>query len=255
MKSAAQRRERAWEIVKRHYHDRGWISPYEHYRRLVAENLVAQGSVLDVGCGRTFPLSGFLGERCPDVHGVDPVATPLRGPHVERRCGSAYALPYPDHRFDLLVSQSVLEHIERPLAAFREIRRVLKPGGRFVFLAAGQYDYVSLVARLLPNRIHGRVVQATEGRPPEDTFGAFYRANSARRLRSIARQVGFDVVEMRYLNQFPYAALISPLCCRLLILWDRLLARFPALRCLRGWILGCFARSEGRASGGGAPRE
>ena len=42
-------------------------------------------------------------------------------------------MTFPDESFDLFVSQDVMEHIFDPAAAFREIARVLKPGGAHIF--------------------------------------------------------------------------------------------------------------------------
>ena len=63
---------------------------------------------------------------------------------------------------------------------FREFNRVLKPGGRAILLTPSKYDYVSIIARFMPNRLHGKLVNATEGRAEEDTFPTHYRANSRR---------------------------------------------------------------------------
>ena len=49
------------------------------------------------------------------------------------RCESLEHLTFPDTTFDLLITQDVMEHIFDPEAAFREIGRVLKPGGAHIF--------------------------------------------------------------------------------------------------------------------------
>ncbi len=49
--------------------------------------------------------------------------------------GDAEHLPYPDASFDLVVSQFGHIFAPRPDVAITEIRRVLKPGGRFAFAA------------------------------------------------------------------------------------------------------------------------
>jgi ubiquinone/menaquinone biosynthesis C-methylase UbiE len=55
------------------------------------------------------------------------------GLDVDGRVADAERIPYDDNSFDLVVGHAVLHHIPDLPAAFREILRVLKPGGRFVF--------------------------------------------------------------------------------------------------------------------------
>jgi SAM-dependent methyltransferase len=55
------------------------------------------------------------------------------GLDVDGRVADAERIPYDDDTFDLVVGHAVLHHIPDLPAAFREVLRVLKPGGRFVF--------------------------------------------------------------------------------------------------------------------------
>ncbi|SDH45415.1 Methyltransferase domain-containing protein [Actinokineospora alba] len=55
------------------------------------------------------------------------------GLDVDGRVADAERIPYEDNSFDLVIGHAVLHHIPDIPAAFREIQRVLKPGGRFVF--------------------------------------------------------------------------------------------------------------------------
>lgn len=55
------------------------------------------------------------------------------GLDVEGQAADAEALPFADGEFDLVIGHAVLHHIPDLDLAFREILRVLKPGGRFVF--------------------------------------------------------------------------------------------------------------------------
>jgi SAM-dependent methyltransferase len=52
---------------------------------------------------------------------------------VDGRVADAERIPYDDDTFDLVVGHAVLHHIPDVAAAMREVLRVLKPGGRFVF--------------------------------------------------------------------------------------------------------------------------
>lgn len=44
-----------------------------------------------------------------------------------------HALPYPDAHFDFVIHSDTLEHVQNPVHALSECRRVLKPGGALTF--------------------------------------------------------------------------------------------------------------------------
>ena len=180
VRTPSHRRQRSREMVERHYHNQGWRGPYKEYEAMVGQALRLSSKVLDVGCGRDFVMAQFLTRVAGEVHGIDPTADPHVfdcGAVLKR--GTADSLPYDDATFDAVISRCVLEHLEHPAAVFNEFNRVLRPGGHVVFLTPGKWDYVSIVAAILPNRLHGSLIKALEGRNEEDTFPTYYHANSA----------------------------------------------------------------------------
>jgi ubiquinone/menaquinone biosynthesis C-methylase UbiE len=101
------------------------------------------GSALEIGCGTGFFLlnlkqAGVLDEAHATDLSPGMVAAAIRngntlGFAVEGRVADAESIPYDDATFDLVVGHAVLHHIPDVELAFREVLRVLKPGGRFVF--------------------------------------------------------------------------------------------------------------------------
>jgi ubiquinone/menaquinone biosynthesis C-methylase UbiE len=100
--------------------------------------------ILDVGCGTGFfvrLLAEFVGPT-GEVVGVD--AAPEMVAHATARSrsianckfdvGNADALAYPDGRFDLVVSSLTLHHLaaQAQLPAVKEMRRLLRPGGKLL---------------------------------------------------------------------------------------------------------------------------
>ena len=244
-KMRQKNREKCRRIVRQRYHEEGWISPYKKYQATLSDLLGESTRVLDVGCGREFPMAPRLLATGAEVHGIDPVGdTDHSPPGVTLRRGSAEHIPYDDETFDVVTSCAVLEHLQKPVDVFTEFGRVLKRTGRVVFLTPGRYDYVSVIARLVPNRLHGKLVEATEGRQEADTFPTFYRANSAGQITSIAQAAGMAVETVQYVNEYPYALMFSPLLCRLGILYDKTIRRFRCLHWLQGWMLGVLRRRE-----------
>jgi SAM-dependent methyltransferase len=55
--------------------------------------------------------------------------------------GSIDALPVPDASFDVVLCLQVLEHVPDPAAAVRELRRVVRPGGRVLLSTHGVYPF------------------------------------------------------------------------------------------------------------------
>jgi SAM-dependent methyltransferase len=100
-------------------------------------------TALELGCGTGFFLLNLMQGgviKKGSVTDLSPgmVEVALRnaaglGLDVDGRVADAERIPYPDNSFDLVVGHAVLHHIPDVRAAFGEVLRVLKPGGRFVF--------------------------------------------------------------------------------------------------------------------------
>ena len=83
---------------------------------------------------------------------------------VEGRVADAERIPYDDDTFDVVVGHAVIHHVPDVEAAFREVLRVLKPGGRFVI--AGEPTTVGdWYARWL-GRVTWRATTAVTHLPP-----------------------------------------------------------------------------------------
>lgn len=236
---------RSRRIVERHYHERGWKGPFRRYEELLATKLTTPGrKILDVGCGRTFPMAKYLQSYKAEVFGIDPVVTPEDLPAgVEVRQAGAESIPFDDGTFDVVACCSVLEHLQDPLAVFSEFHRVLKSQGTFVFLAPNRYDYVSVFASLIPNRWHKQLVKHLEGRDTDDTFDTYYRANSRKQIARLAEQVGLQIEHLDYLNQFPAMLMRWPWVCRLGIAYDDFIGRHSKLHWLRSWLIGSLVKT------------
>lgn len=81
-------------------------------------------------------VSAKLSKQCKGYsysHFFKDVPPGARHPQRGDRCENLEALTFADESFDLIITQDVMEHVFHPDAAFREIARVLKPGGAHVF--------------------------------------------------------------------------------------------------------------------------
>lgn len=212
--------------------------PYRIFDQQVTAQLPGnEGTLLDAGCGRTVPvLRRFIGKakRLIGVELVDFTDVPQG---IETYNADLGHLPLPDGSVDVVMSRSVFEHITDPEAVYLELARVLKPGGRIVFLTANLWDYGTAVARLVPNRFHAKVVATVEGRAEEDTFPTAYRTNTRKAVDRLAAGVGLRVTKFDYLGQYPNYLMFNGVLFFMGMCYEKLIARFNALRFLRGWIL------------------
>jgi ubiquinone/menaquinone biosynthesis C-methylase UbiE len=120
--------------------DRPFVARYR--RELLAH---AGGSILEVGFGTGLNLPHYP-PHIRKLTAVDPNVGMYRrarrrikqaGIEVDRRLLGGERLPFEGGSFDCVVSTFTLCSIEEVAPALREVYRVLKPGGKFLFLEHG----------------------------------------------------------------------------------------------------------------------
>lgn len=127
-------------------YEQGWLGQFhrqivDRTAALVLSTHPPPSRVLDVGCGTGYLLR-LVASRCPDgveLAGIDPVPAmvdvAVRATDDQRiviQEGAAERLPYPDDRFDLVLSVTSFDHWSDQAAGMSECARVLAPGGHLV---------------------------------------------------------------------------------------------------------------------------
>ncbi len=149
-------------------------------RRLILDLVgdVRGRGVLDVGCGDG-DLAVELSKRGAHVVGIDtsePMIAAARGRATEERIdvdfrvATARRLPFLDEHFDIVVAVTVLCFVEDAAPVFREMARVLHPGGHLVIGELGKWN--SWAAR--------GVCAAGSALPSGGTEGSEQRGNCVR---------------------------------------------------------------------------
>lgn len=193
----------------------GWQPATARYEALIRARLNPGDRLLDLGCGRGGVLEQ-LGSAVAHPVGLDPDYRSLaehRLPGLPRAVATATTLPLPAAHIDLVISSWVLEHLPDPPACFREVARVLRRGGSFVFLTPGAASPAALLNRAL-RPLQARLVPWLYGRAENDAFPVAYRANSHRRIEALAGRAGLRLTMFEYVEDPTYFA-FHPLLYRL----------------------------------------
>ena len=179
------------------YYDHHWRElpegevDFDRLRMIIAR--VQPGSrVLEAGCGPGF-LAKLLKDRGADVTGTDvsrvgAERTARRGLVTHHVDLDVARLPYPDQHFDTVVCNSNLEHLFYLEDNLNECLRVLRVGGKFIWME--------------PNTGHWRYrLWLLFGRfpyiPNSPTDPYHLRHLTAYELRRLCRRNGLEVVELR----------------------------------------------------------
>lgn len=212
-----------------------YASDLEAYAALLARCVRPGDRLLHIGCGwdRSRVAAPYL-SSC-EVIGVDlDIASGVRYPSQYWHA-DASNLPFGDATFDVAFCEYVLEHVRLPEDLFREVSRVLRPGGHFVFLTPSRWSYKSVVAAATPTSFH-RLVAARlrpDKREGGDVFPTLYRANSVGRITSQAESAGLRVVEIECASNGPTWFRSMPVVFDVAHRYHRLIDKFDALAPLR----------------------
>ncbi len=241
-------RQKCQQMFEKHYAGRKFHDAL--YRDRIRTYLQPGQRLLDAGCGRYLKFGKELSDTA-EVVGID-LESALETDNQSAPygvCGDLGYLPFASNHFDMVISRSVVEHLENPPQVFREFCRVLRPRGKLVIITPNKYDYVSLIAAATPYWLHRALVSRIFQVPEDDVFPTLYRANTLSAIQKHMNAAGFIEKELGTINHYPAYLMFSPVLFRLGILYEKL-TRLEMFRSLRGSILCVFEKKEERRVGG-----
>lgn len=174
--------------------------------------------VLDIACGTGIvarSASSLVGETehvaaldfNPAMLAVAKTIDPPSGAGIDWREGSAMALPYADHSFDLVLCQHGLQFFPDKRAAMREMRRVLASTGRAKIMVLQALEKHPVFEALMMS-------VARQLALPVATVAIPFSLSDDGELKAMARDAGFTTVDVRQVSStmtFPNAARFVPL--------------------------------------------
>ena len=196
----------------------GYTGGTKPFFDICASNIPRGSEILEIGAGPSNSTTKTLSQIGP-VTGLDINPEVLDNDAcVRAEVFDGLSFPFLDNSFDACVSNWVLEHVADPSTHFKEVGRVLRPGGTYCFRTPNLFHYVMLGSRLTPHFIHLGLANRLRGLEADahDPWPTYYRANSKRRLISLIQESGMESVLLQLMEPEPsygrkHAALFYPM--------------------------------------------
>lgn len=195
------------------------VAIYEMVQRILLQYCPSSSVLLDIGCG-TGSLKPFVSQFCDRYIGIDAVQYPDFPRHTEFVLQN---LDQPlfslfDNSADVVISVETIEHLENPRMFYRELVRVVKPGGYVLVTTPNQLSLLSKLTLLLKNQFNA--FQDAPGLYPSH-ITALLEID----LRRIAREAGLSDIRIEYSDRgrIPFTNRHYPAFCKGNLFSDNLL--------------------------------
>lgn len=200
------------------------------------KSLKRESTVLDIGAGAGLIRPYQFARICSKVTGIDIDPRIKQNPNItESVCADFYDNEFENNSFDIIFTNSVMEHIEEPHRFLTEVNRIMKPSGSFFMKTPNRWHYVSIFAQLTQLWFHKFYCQLM-GRHPDDTFPTYYKVNSYRAIKQLCENHNLDF-EFKSYESSPDYLFLDPVSFLLGVGYERSVNKLNFLRSLRNIIM------------------
>ncbi len=210
------------------------------FRQYLKNYINSNSIILDAGCGSDGIISEF--QFMPKlIIGVDINKKLLdKNKIVNKKIVSDLEhIPLGNNSVDIVISEFVLEHLRNPSAVFKEIYRVLKPKGVFIFITPNIINPIMTLSKILPHLFH-TLLRIKLLKKEEETHPTYYRANTYLRLLKLGEETGFHNYEITRAGNPEYFGFCKPLV-PMSIFFEKLIDN-NFLNTFKMYLVGCFIK-------------
>ena len=210
-----------------------------YYREVLNRSLEGCCTAIHLGAGGKEP------KKLTDVdlttltlYALDPSVRSLRrNSNPNKVVAWGHEIPFPGSSIDVIFSEHVVEHIADPESTLAEARRVLRPGGLFIWVAPNLWSYSGLITHFTPCWFHKLITRLLEPissrRAREDVFPTHFRLNSIPRIKRLLGKAHFQLLELYTTADAPHYTQIFPIIHQCAVLWHILMDQLEILRFTR----------------------
>jgi SAM-dependent methyltransferase len=215
--------------------------------RLCRERIPRGAEILEIGSGPSNESSEML-SGIGKVTGLD------IDPDVKNNRWLSNALvftggqmPLADESFDACCSNYVLEHVENPVEHFKEVARVLRPGGIYCFRTPNLFHYVSMGAHLMPHSLHLLFANRLRSldKDAHDPYPTWFRANTQGKLRNLCHAAGLEPPSITMIEPEPSYGKAHALLFYPMMVYERIVNLSDALSGFRITMLAVAQKPGG----------
>jgi ubiquinone/menaquinone biosynthesis C-methylase UbiE len=170
------------------------------YDEILASLCSPDRLLLDAGCGKKSMVQKYSGKfRYSAGMDISPEAIRYNKGFNAFVSGDAANIPFSHDAFDVVVSQWMIEHVDRIDEVVKEFHRVLKKGGSLVVVTNSKYHPMMFLSSILPTKLRDWMkLRIFPSYIDEDTFPTYYRFNSLGKIDELLSNAGFEKMYASY---------------------------------------------------------
>lgn len=193
------------DLIKKIYPDFKDVGYF--FKKYLQQYIVSDSTLLDIGCGRQSFGEEYY-KKAKHRIGIDPDQDALRDNNLmdEKFCCTIEKIPNTIRKFDIIIAQWVLEHMQHPDESTQVIGNLCKKNGYFIFMTTNIYSPIIFLSKILPTFLKKFLRKTLLHIKEEDTYPTVYKINSISKIDYYLSRNGFQKIDVKKVGVLTYFA-------------------------------------------------